>query len=155
METRWNSLYDYLTQILSTKQKMYDLQVALKTNAKYSFSENDFINVEHIKETKPIACTINIMQGETNTFYGIFIPCIVALRRQLQELAKENWVFCKPLVDGLLNSIEKRFQEFFVFSTEISIDAAIAALSYPRFKNKWLACYSKDTQERILQIPEI
>jgi hypothetical protein len=76
------------------------------------------------------------MQGETNYYYGVVLPCLLALRRKIEDLAKGIWVYCKPIIDELLESIEKRFENYLDFSSSESLNASIAAISYPCFKKR-------------------
>lgn len=83
------------------------------------------------------------MQGEVNTYYGVVLPCLLALRRKIKLLANPDhntWIYCKPIINPLLESIEKRFGNYLDFTSPESLNAAIAALSYPRFKKRWLTC---------------
>ncbi|EFN68731.1 hypothetical protein EAG_10559, partial [Camponotus floridanus] len=107
---------------------------------------------EHLSCAGPVAEALDLLQGENNTYYGILLPCLVALRRKLQLLVNKNWTFCKPLSEVFLNAVERRFDEFFNCTTTVAENAAIAALSYPRFKNRWLSCMDFHYQEQILNI---
>lgn len=95
------------------------------------------------------------MQGELNTYYSVVLPCLLALRRKIEVLAKPNhhtWIYCKPIVHALLESIEKRFENYLNFTSPESLNAAIAALSYPRFKKHWLTCVKPQFHNKLIQI---
>lgn len=49
-------------------------------------------------------------------------------------------------------SVETRFERFFDLNTAEAEHAAIAALSYPRFKNKWLSCLESDNRDKVLEL---
>lgn len=147
--TRWNSLYDCLLQIVNTKLKCCQLSKALKIDI--ILNENDFEYLEeHLTCTQLIAEAIDILQGENNTYYGITLPCLVALRRKLQLLSQREWTYCASLAKCFENSVENRFYEFFHFTSTAAEKVAIAALSYPRFKNRWLSCIEAFYHEDIL-----
>lgn len=150
-ETRWNSLYDSLKQILSIKDKMNDLAKAL--GIKNILRENDFLYItEHLKCTAPMAEALDILQGENNVFYGTLLPCLLSLQRKLNALIELQWKYCKPLTTCLRDSLEKRFAEFFMFSTPEANNSALAALTHPKFKNRWFTCINEDHRERLMNL---
>ncbi|KAL4098885.1 hypothetical protein QTP88_023403 [Uroleucon formosanum] len=155
-ETRWNSLYDSLRQILSIKNNILNLNRTLEINNKNCLREQDFNYIEeHLKCTAPISEALDIMQGEVNTYYGVVLPCLLALKRKIEILANPNhntWTYCKSIVNALLESIEKRFGNYLNFTSPESLNAAIAALSYPRFKKRWLTCVETEFHDRLIRI---
>lgn len=68
---------------------------------------------------------LDLLQGENNTYYGIMLLCLVALRRKLQFLVKKDWIFCKPLSEAFLNAVENKFNDSFNFTTSTTENAAI------------------------------
>uniref|UniRef100_A0A2H1VYL3 SFRICE_034675 n=1 Tax=Spodoptera frugiperda TaxID=7108 RepID=A0A2H1VYL3_SPOFR len=124
-ETRWNSLFDSLKQIQSIKEKNLLLHRSL--NIKNAFKENEF---EYIKEylicAAPVAEALNIMQSETT--------------------------YIMPLIEAYRQGVENRFKKIFDVTTPEAENATIAALSYPRFKNKWLTCLEPSDRTKILKI---
>lgn len=150
-ETRWNSLFDALQQIFNTKEKNVLLHRSL--NIKNTIKDNEF---EYIKEyltcTSPLAEALDIMQSETNAYYGMALPCLLALRKKLLKIEKKNnFSFCSPLIKVYRESVEKRFEKMFDVTTCEAENAAIAALSYPRFKNKWLTCLEPGNRTKVLK----
>lgn len=138
--TRWNSLYDSLKQILSIKDKTSELMRAL--TYKEILNENEFLYIsEFLDCCQPFAQAIDIVQGEESVYYGTLLPCLLALRRKLQLLDKKEWVFCKVIVKSLLESL---------FSSFLLKKAVTAALSYPKFKRKWLLCVNPNHHLEIL-----
>lgn len=90
------------------------------------------------------------MQDENNIYYGTLLPCLFALRKKLKKIEKKNLTYCKPLTEIYIKSIDKRFSQFYNLTTPKSKNAAIVALSYPRFKNKWLSCVESIQRNKIL-----
>ena len=151
-ETRWNSLFDALQQIWNIKEKNLQLHKAL--NIKNAFVDSDF---DYIKEylicSTPITEALDIMQSEVNTFYGIVLPCLLALKKNLKKVEKKNnFIYCKPLIESYKQSVNSRFKMFFNMNTVESENAAIAALSYPRFKNKWLTCLDPADEDKVIKV---
>lgn len=144
-ETRWNSLYDCLQQIYNIRDK-YSI-LCKNLNIKNGFKENDFLYLkEYLLCVLPLAEALDILQGEKDMYYGIVLPCLLALRRKLQNLQTEDLKHCTILSHSLLQSVETRFYDFFNFSSVTAENAAIAALSYPRFKNRWFNCIDSHHQ---------
>jgi len=100
--------------------------------------EQDFDYIEeHLLCTAPMAESLDIMQGETNTYYGVVLPCLLALRRKIETLAKPEriWLNCKPIIDALIDAcIDIRFENYLNLSSLESVNASIAAFSYPHIK---------------------
>lgn len=149
--TRWNSLYDALKQIYSIKEK--NLQLHRAFNLRNPLSDDEF---EYIKEyltcSIPIAEALDILLGEKNIFYGILVPCLMALRKKLEKLGGSSQRYCGDLVVTYLNSVRKRFQDFSAFASHNGENAVIAALSYPPFKNRWFSCLDPGQQGTVKNI---
>lgn len=148
-ETRWNSLFDSLQQICSIKEKTLQLHKAINIKNPIKDNEFDYIQ-EYLMCAAPVAEALDIMQGENNTYYGIVLPCLLALKRKLKKIEKKNLTYCKVLIETYIKSVEKRFSQFYNLTTPESENAAIAALCYPRFKNKWILCLESTQRNKIL-----
>lgn len=91
---RLKYLYDSFQQILNTENNISNLNKALGINKKNYLQEQDFHYIEeHLLCTAPMAEPLDIMQGETNTYYRVVLPYLLALRRKIEVLAK-------PIVSG-------------------------------------------------------
>ncbi|CAH2093103.1 unnamed protein product [Euphydryas editha] len=124
-ETRWNSLFDSLKQIQSIKEKSLLLHKSL--NIKNIIRENEF---EYIKEylvcVAPVAEALDIMQSEKNTYYGIVMPCLLVLRKKLQKIErKNNFAYCKPLIEAYRQGVENRFKKIFDVTTPEAENAVL------------------------------
>ncbi|XP_054711079.1 uncharacterized protein LOC129220674 [Uloborus diversus] len=151
-ETRWNSLFDALQQIFNIKEKSLLLHRSL--NIKNSIKDNEFDYIkEYLTCTSPVAEALDIMQSESNAYYGIALPCLLALRKKLLKIEKKNnFSFCSPLIKTYRESVGKRFEKMFDVATLEAENAAMAALSYPRFKNKWLTCLEPANRTKVLKV---
>lgn len=141
--TRWNSVFDSLQQISRIRDKIVPLSRALGLKNPHKDADFDYIE-EHLRCAAPIADALDIMQGD-DTFYGIVLPCLLALQRKLRKLSEEELKWCKPLASKYLESTETRFSTFYKLTDE---NAIIAALSHPRFKKKWFSCVLPDQHKR-------
>lgn len=135
-ETRWNSLFDSLKQIWKSKDKMATLVKEL--NIKNSLKEHEFEYIaEYLKCTEPVTKGLDILQSEENIYFGILLPCILSLRSKLKTLKSESWMYCQPIANALYDSVTTCFQNLLTFEIPELETAVIAALTYPRFKNRW------------------
>lgn len=147
-DTRWNSLYVALQKIVDIKLKCPLLFQALQNRTMILDDEFKYIE-EHLKCTKPVADALD-MQGEKFAYYGIVVPTLISLKRKLEHLNTREFQYCKPVAQSLLENINRRFAHFFDFSSEESINAAIAALAHPEFKNRWLSCVAPGNHNKLL-----
>ncbi|KAL4104442.1 hypothetical protein QTP88_019743 [Uroleucon formosanum] len=68
-ETRWNSLFDSLTQIQKIKEKSSELTRALNLK-QCSFTVSDYNYIEEFLFcVKPLSQALDILQGDKNVFY--------------------------------------------------------------------------------------
>lgn len=146
--TRWNSIYDAIKQINSIKEKNIQLHRALSLRNYISDREYEYIN-EYVTCSCPIAEALDILQGETKMYYGLLMPCLLALRKKLQKIEDTPLTYCHDLAVAYRQSVERRFEEFFKLFTPKGQHAVIATLSYPRFKIKWFTCITLQEQRRI------
>lgn len=87
-ETKWNSIYDSLKQILEIRQSAL-LFKALNINNMLNEYEFNYVE-EHLACAGLLAEVLDLLQGENNIYYGIMVPCLVALRQKLQFLVKKD-----------------------------------------------------------------
>lgn len=138
VETRWNSLYDALKKIATIEDKSATLHRAL--NIKNPLRESDFTYIkEYLSCTQPIADALDILQGENATYYGIFLPTILSLKKKLTNLTgTREYEYCSTLTETYLKSVQTRFKDFLKISGFQAENAALAALSHPKYKKlKW------------------
>lgn len=68
--------------------------------------------VHFIKEyccvMQPLACALDILQGEQNMYVGYLLPTLVSLESKLKSL-KPTLKYAGPLADAVLAGIAKRF----------------------------------------------
>ncbi|XP_043271244.1 zinc finger BED domain-containing protein 4-like [Venturia canescens] len=146
--TRWNSLYDALGRIVVLKEQIVQVSPQLRvTNA---LNENDFRYIErYLKILKPIAETLDLLQGEKFCHYGYLLPSLVSLERKLKMLqsSEANTRF-SSLITGLIKSLNDRFKPFFDLDDTVA-GAAVAACSHPRFKLRWLVSLPESIYQKV------
>ncbi|CAH0563140.1 unnamed protein product [Brassicogethes aeneus] len=158
--TRWNSLYDAVQKILKSKEKLPLLCERLMIAP---FRENEILFLEeYIQIMKPLAETLDFLQGEENTYYGYLLPSIVSMRTKMQKLKLSNEIeqLLRPL-DFIIDSIDRRFAFLLTLKKE-SRTAVIAAVLCPRFKIRWynvfknteISTTSKEIQSWVIEAIE-
>lgn len=139
--TRWNSYYDSIKNILKNKNKLETLFERLNLNN--CFNENELLYLEeYCQVMEPLAATLDVFQGEENTFYGLLIPCLASLKNKLDKLSKTCLKFALPLVKACLEGLQTRFKLFFTLDSQVH-GAIIASVVHPQFKLRWLSIISK------------
>lgn len=99
-----------------------------------------------------IAETLDFLQGENYIHYGYLIPSLVSIKVKLENLLKSTQLkLCKPLLEGIISSLKRRFKSFFDIEYEGEI-AAVAAVLHPRFKFEWTAEYSQDLKLKVVNL---
>ncbi|XP_018493941.1 uncharacterized protein LOC108863814 [Galendromus occidentalis] len=147
--TRWNSLFDSLTALLEQRPKIPTLMARL--DLPNPFTDEDFSYIkEYLECLKPIAIGLDKLQAEKLAFYGVLLPTLHVVRKQLFTVSRTHLRFCGPVVEGLLQSMETRFEKIFNCRTIEGEKSAIAAISMPTFKKAWFACIAPEDREFIL-----
>uniref|UniRef100_T1J466 HAT C-terminal dimerisation domain-containing protein n=1 Tax=Strigamia maritima TaxID=126957 RepID=T1J466_STRMM len=143
--TRWNSYYDAISKIRKISEP-HLTAICLELKVKmFSRKELDFLD-EYLAIMNNIAIALDIMQGEKECFLDMLLPTILTVQNRLRAMQNESeeseddkLVYCNPLVDALLEGLDKRFGAYFTNSEMI-----IAAVTLPAFKLSWL-----DSDEKI------
>ena len=90
-----------------------------------------------------------MLQGDLHCSYGYLLPVLVSLRNNLNDLEKKDFEYCKPLLQGIKLSLNRRFSDFFDIKGNGKM-AAVASATHPFFKNlKWLNSLSKTAQKNV------
>ena len=98
---------------------------------------------------QPLAEAIDVLQGEKYCYYGYLLPTLVCLRKKIETLAVKDTInVCKPLLNAIKNSLQSRFKNFFEIEGAGKL-AAMAAVTHPKFKVRWLTCLDDETQEKV------
>lgn len=132
--TRWNSFIDSVKQILKEKAKLPQLFEKLDLRY-YTESEMQYLE-EYCQIFEPIATTLDILQGQDNTFYEILLPSLLSLKNKLEKM-KNSRTFKSGgeiLAATCLESLKRRFENIIQLNDNHAI---IAALSHPKFKLRW------------------
>jgi hypothetical protein len=144
--TRWNSQFDSLSCLLKiVDDKGLSTFNRIITNStlnckKFVNDEIVFIR-EWLRVMEPIATGLDNIQAEDEAYQGIFLPTIDYIETSLKETYDDtDIVFCRPLIDALLEGMEARFAE-----AKINMEYQLASAFHPECKMSWLR--KEDTDE--------
>ena len=79
-----------------------------------------------------LACTLDILQGETNCFIGYLLPTLASLEMKLKPL-RQNLKAAAPLVDAILAGVTKRLAGY-----ADRPELLLASFTLPQFRLGWL-----------------
>ncbi|RLU27373.1 hypothetical protein DMN91_001175 [Ooceraea biroi] len=134
--TRWNSLFDALSNLLVHRENLNKLMSKLDSNVLFKDVELNYLE-ECIDVLSSIASALDRLQSENECYYGILMPTLFSLKMRMRMLHERNLRFLNGVVTILITSLENRFKDYFNFSPTVN-DAIIASCLHPTFKLKWL-----------------
>ena len=137
--TRWNSLYDAISVLVSHKEKLNNALQKLSLPV-FRQTELEFLT-EFAQAVKPVACALDRLQGEKHSFYGELLPALLSVETKLLALHSTGTVkYCRPLIEALLRGLRKRFSSLLELNCEdpLVVNAIIASTSHPYFKLRWI-----------------
>lgn len=134
--TRWNSEYDSVVHMLAKNKE--NLKYAMESVGLEKFTGIDYEFLqEYVKVLKPIAVALDTLQQD-KCYFGIYLPVLLSTKEELEEIQKSHLNFCAPLVDIMIESIDRRYESLLSFETEESKFAVLAACTHPFFKLRWI-----------------
>ncbi|KAI4827570.1 hypothetical protein KUCAC02_030958 [Chaenocephalus aceratus] len=141
--TRWNSEYNAVQKIVSlTDAQLAEVCERLAV-PKLLANELAFLN-EYAEVLKPLACALDLLQGETKCFLGLVITALQTLKKRLSD-KKPHVRFFLEVIETVINAIDSRFQKWF-----LSREAKLATASSPQFRLWWLPEEEKEDVRRML-----
>lgn len=132
--TRWNSTYDSVSQIIKEKDQLPILSEKLGLEP---FKETEVLYLEeYCSVMKPLADTLDFLQGESNTFFGFLLPSLISLGNKYEKMiAAEKYKYGgDQLAQMCLNNLQKRFSNILHLNCK---EAVIATVLLPQFKLRW------------------
>ncbi len=83
-----------------------------------------------------VARALDIIQGEKTSYLGCLLLVVVASKMKLSSAKEKNPVYCLPLVDAMLDEIDKRCRHLMD-----DLDCQLASGFHPKFRMRWLQVY--------------
>ena len=139
--TRWNSTYDSVAKV---RPIIADPELEVKfdklcddlISKRLLPAQKTFVH-EYVEVMAPIACALDVLQGEKNVGLGYFLPTLAVVKTQLHQLLERDrpapLVVCQSLVQKLLDGINTRFGDVFD-----DLKAQLSAMVQPKFKLDWI-----------------
>lgn len=90
---------------------------------------------------KPLAVSLDLLQGESNASQGLIIPTLTALKVRIGQVGGGS--LTQAMKKALLQAIEKRFEHYFLIN-EKNRELILASMSLPQFKR----CFVNGTFEK-------
>lgn len=146
-QTRWNSTFDCLENLLKVKDSLNNICIALDL-PKFKEAEFEFLS-EYLEMLRPFAEALDHLQGSKNTFYGELIPQLFRIKKVFKSYQSRHFKFCSSLANVLLENLQRRFQEYFDLSSTVN-DAILASITHPFFKLRWVPKEHKDRLKQML-----
>lgn len=139
--TRWNSLFDSISQIVIRKQEINDLCAQLGI-LKFSNTDFDYLD-DYCTLMSPIAAALDFLQGEENMYFGFLLSTLISVKVKIRRLHDNyNFSYLKDVCPQMLDSLIERFKFLFEATPE-SNDLIIAAIACPNIKLKFLKVLSE------------
>ncbi|KAF2890669.1 hypothetical protein ILUMI_15505 [Ignelater luminosus] len=136
--TRWNSLYDAMLQINNHITHVPDsINTCMDFCALPRFTDAERV---YKRVMCPLSTALDILQGEKGMYMGYLLPVLYSLKDKLDAQIMKSLIYCKPLVQVLLEGIE--YRQSIWWKKEL----VLASCVHPRFKLAWLKVSEKREQ---------
>lgn len=67
---------------------------------------------EFCRVLKPVAISIDRLQGQTSCHYGELLPTLFAIQAKLDDLQASNLWYCSHILHATIAGFQKKVQEF-------------------------------------------
>ncbi len=147
-ETRWNSKWDAINVLLeiNSHKKLNDVCRSLELPT-FKQSEVDFL-IEWARINRPLTTTLDMLQGDKESYYGMLLPRLSVLVFDLTKLYETVSGVTKLLVTAILEGVKNRFP-MLDFQRPQSQRAILAAVSNPMYKLRWVPVNQKNEVQHI------
>ena len=115
----------------------------------HGFSEKELCFL-YIIALKPLSTGLDILQGEDYCYYGTLFPTLETICKK----TKASLPKLSAMTTGLVYAIESAIKERFANILD-SKDAIIAAVTFPKFKLKWIELQEKKDAYKKMVIDEL
>ncbi|KAK7912417.1 hypothetical protein WMY93_012628 [Mugilogobius chulae] len=141
--TRWSSEYNAIEKLMSISENQLN-EICERLNVGKFHPQEILFLKEYIAILKPLAFSINLLQGENNCFFGYIVPTIISLKAKLTE-KMTNAQFSAHILSAVIKAIDTRFGTVLA-----SHEARMAASTIPKFRLWWLTDVERSDMKRVL-----
>ena len=99
------------------------------------------------KVMSPVAIALDNLQGAEHCYLGLLMTTVQLVRRKLVDM-QPGVTHSGTLVEGPIDSINRRFAHLFEYNSSSSVFAA-AAVAHPNFKLRWVPPEKKEWAKNI------
>lgn len=149
--TRWNSTYDALVRVkrMLTEKKTELQSLFTSENLRpLTDTEDKFLN-EFLMVFKPLACALDVLQGEDNACAGYLLPTLQAVIEEWKDVgSSEDLEYCNGLLCAVNAELKRRF-EGELNSNYFMVAAAI----HPKFKLSWI--WESDSKAKVRDLVKL
>ncbi len=147
-ETRWNSKWDAINVLLdiNAEKKLNEVCRSMELPL-FKQSEIDFLS-EWSRINRPLTTTLDSLQGDKESYYGMLLPKLSILVFELTQLSETVNVVMKSLVTAILTGVRNRFPMLELQRPE-SQRAILAAISNPIYKLRWVPVNQRQDVQHI------
>lgn len=137
-DTRWNSYFDCISRVThsNTKPKIETLHQKLGLS---NFKDNELQYLQdYCKIMNPLAIALDVLQGDTNTYFGFIIPTLTCFAKKWKKMKVDfqgaRYSSANFILDACIDTLYKRFSTVLKLTWEKAINAAA---TLPKFKFCW------------------
>jgi hypothetical protein len=144
--TRWNSTFDAVHCLLGMEEKLPAICDAVNV-VRFKACDLELLR-EYETVMKPLAETLDMLQGENTCYLGHLLPKLCQLRHKLNTIQERGMlIHAGPLLANISSSVSHRFGDFLNLKTEDESvkTAVVAAVSHPRYKLQWVVPEMRQT----------
>ena len=147
--TRWNSYFDAICRVV--ENSLTDINELCSSIELRGLSEKELSFLqEYIIALKPLSTGLDILQGEDYCYYGTLLPTLETICKK----TKASLPKLLTMTTGLVNAIDSAIKDRFANILD-SQDAIIAAVTFPKFKLKWVESQEKKDAYKKMVIDEL
>lgn len=95
----------------------------------------------------PVAITLDKLQGAEHCYLGLLMPTVQQVRRKLMDMI-HGVIHSRTLINGLIDSISRRFGYLLDFNSSSYVFAA-AAITHPNFKLRRVPAENREWAKQI------
>lgn len=149
----WKSFYDAVKTLVDIKDKLPEVCEELKVE-EFMPEELEYLETFTVV-MHPIAAAIETLRNES-VYFGCVLPTLLTIKMKLEEMRKCENTISPVIAEYLLQAFSARFDRYLKLDmSEICVrQAALAAVSHPKLKLRWISNPSKVVEIKRIFVEE-